>query len=99
MVPVVYGSPSYHLSTNHVIIDIFNDHVPNFLAKSGLMALWPYRFFTTAVLHCMQNHGLCCTSHSRKATYRLDIISACGNGLVRAWARSGYTVSLSIELH
>ena len=50
----------------------------------GLVANGLRFFFTFAVLQCMQNRGLCCTSLSRngKATYRLDIItniSACCN--------------------
>ena len=51
------------------------------IANSSLMA-FGLRFFTYAVLQHMQNHGLCCTSLLRKAAYRLDIISACRNGLV-----------------
>ena len=52
---------------------------PYGLVANGLVAncLVALGFFTSAVLQCMQNHGLCCTSHSRKAAYRLDIISAC----------------------
>ena len=39
-------------------------------AKSGLVT----RFFTSAVLQCIQNHGLCCSGLPCKAAYRIDTI-------------------------